>query len=527
MADVPRPGAVTAIGILNLLVGIAGSLCCACGSGTIGFMGYGFSQIPPPRADEPDVKARFLALDAEFPTAKFFFIAVFVAVLVLALLYLTSGIGLLKMRQWGRRTAFVAAVGTILYLLLSVSYSVTQGNRALLRFAAEMQEMQKELAAKSNQPPPPAMPLPKDPTVMNIQNGIESLVLSVYPIIVIWLLMSGGIRRAFAGEPLPQRENLDRGWGDTGERCAACPTTMSPTPLFGAAIDREMPMAAILLDGKALAATIRAELAAQVAARRASGLPLPGLATVLVGDNDASARYVAGKIRACEQVGIVSFHRHLPAATSQKELLDLIARLNSDPAIHGILVQLPLPPQIDENTVIRSVLSAKDVDGFHPENLGLLAAGHPRFVSCTPLGVQTLLRRNGIEISGKHAVVLGRSNIVGKPMALLLATKGPGGDATVTIAHSRSRDLPSITRTADILIAAIGKARFVTADMVKPGAAVVDVGINTLGGKMVGDVDFDAVRNVAGFISPVPGGVGPMTIAMLLHNTLLAAQAGR
>jgi hypothetical protein len=216
VADVPRPGAVTAIGILNLLVGIAGLLCCACGGGTIGFMGYGFSQIPPPRAGEPDVKARFLALDAEFPTAKFFFIAVFVALFLLALLYLTSGIGLLKMRHWGRRTALVAAVGTILYLVLSASYSVIQGNRATLRFVAEMQEMQKELAAKSNQPPPPAMPLPKDPTVMNIQNGIESLVLSVYPVIVIWLLMSGGIRRAFEGEPQQQREDLDRGWGDTG-----------------------------------------------------------------------------------------------------------------------------------------------------------------------------------------------------------------------------------------------------------------------------------------------------------------------
>ncbi len=284
-------------------------------------------------------------------------------------------------------------------------------------------------------------------------------------------------------------------------------------------------MAATLLDGKALAATIRAELAAQVAARVASGKSPPGLATVLVGDNDASERYVAGKIRACQQVGIASFHRHLNAATSQMELLDLIAQLNQDSAVHGILVQLPLPPQIDEATVLRSVLPAKDVDGFHPENLGLLAAGHPRFVSCTPLGVRTLLLRRNLEIAGKHAVVLGRSNIVGKPMALLLALKGPGGDATVTIAHSRSRDLPAITRSADILIAAIGKARFVTAGMVKPGAVVVDVGINSVDGKLAGDVDFDAVRQVAGFLSPVPGGVGPMTIAMLLHNTLLAAES--
>jgi len=280
-------------------------------------------------------------------------------------------------------------------------------------------------------------------------------------------------------------------------------------------------MAAILLDGKALAATIRAELAAQVAARRASGLPLPGLATVLVGDNDASARYVAGKIRACEQVGIVSFHRHLPAATSQKELLDLIARLNSDPAIHGILVQLPLPPQIDENTVIRSVLSAKDVDGFHPENLGLLAAGHPRFVSCTPLGVQTLLRRNGIEISGKHAVVLGRSNIVGKPMAMMLLAK----NATVTLCHSQTRDLGALTRQADVVVAAVGRRNILTADMVKPGAVIIDVGMNRReDGKLAGDVDFDGVREVAGWITPVPGGVGPMTRAMLLANTLEAAE---
>ncbi len=284
-------------------------------------------------------------------------------------------------------------------------------------------------------------------------------------------------------------------------------------------------MAATLLDGKALAATIRAELAAQVAARLASGKSPPGLATVLVGDNDASERYVAGKIRACQQVGIASFHRHLPATTGQRELLDLIAQLNQGSSVHGILVQLPLPPQIDEATVLRSVLPAKDVDGFHPENLGLLAAGHPRFVSCTPLGVRTLLLRHNLEIAGKHAVVLGRSNIVGKPMALLLALKGPGGDATVTIAHSRSRDLPAITRSADILIAAIGKARFVTAGMVKPGAVVVDVGINSVDGKLAGDVDFDAVRQVAGFLSPVPGGVGPMTIAMLLHNTLLAAES--
>jgi methylenetetrahydrofolate dehydrogenase (NADP+)/methenyltetrahydrofolate cyclohydrolase len=210
---------------------------------------------------------------------------------------------------------------------------------------------------------------------------------------------------------------------------------------------------------------------------------------------------------------------------SQNELLDLVARLNADAAVHGILIQLPVPKQIDSQAVLRAVSPMKDVDAFHPENVGLLVQGTPRFVPCTPHGVQQLLLRNGIETAGRHAVILGRSDIVGKPMANLLVQRGAGGDATVTICHSRTRDLAAITRQADILIAAIGQPQFVTADMLKPGAAVVDVGMNRLeSGKLVGDVDFDAAVNVAGCITPVPGGVGPLTVTMLMKNTLLAAR---
>jgi methylenetetrahydrofolate dehydrogenase (NADP+)/methenyltetrahydrofolate cyclohydrolase len=284
-------------------------------------------------------------------------------------------------------------------------------------------------------------------------------------------------------------------------------------------------MTATILDGKALAATIRGEIAVRVAARMKAGRPAPGLATVLVGDNPASAKYVRGKIAACEQAGIISVHDHLPADITQDHLLNRIAKLNANPAIHGILVQLPLPKAIDENKVIAAVDPRKDVDGFHPENLGRLVAGRPRFVACTPLGVQQILIRNGIDPAGKHVVVVGRSTIVGKPLALLLMAKGAGGDATVTVCHSRSGDLPAITRSADILVAAIGQARFITASMVRPGAVVIDVGINTLpNGKLCGDVEFDAVSSTASAITPVPGGVGPMTIAMLLHNTLAAAE---
>jgi methylenetetrahydrofolate dehydrogenase (NADP+)/methenyltetrahydrofolate cyclohydrolase len=210
--------------------------------------------------------------------------------------------------------------------------------------------------------------------------------------------------------------------------------------------------------------------------------------------------------------------------TSQQELLELVQRLNSDADVHGILVQLPLPKQIDEVAILDAVIPVKDVDGFHAENVGLLVQGRPRFVPCTPLGCQHLLIESGIHTAGAHAVVIGRSEIVGKPMAALLMQKGKGGDATVTVCHSRTRDIARITREADILIAAIGKAGFVTAEMVKPGAAVIDVGINRVGDVLVGDVDFPAVKDVAGAITPVPGGVGPMTIAMLLKNTLLAAR---
>jgi methylenetetrahydrofolate dehydrogenase (NADP+)/methenyltetrahydrofolate cyclohydrolase len=282
-------------------------------------------------------------------------------------------------------------------------------------------------------------------------------------------------------------------------------------------------MPARLLDGKALAQTTQAEIAAAVAKRVAAGGPRPGLATVLVGDDPASHVYVRNKRKACEQIGMVSVHRELPASTSQAELLAVINRLNADPAVHGILVQLPLPNQIDEAAVTRSIDPRKDVDAFHPETVGLLTTGHPRFLPCTPHGIQQLLVRNGVKIDGAHVVIVGRSNIVGKPLALLLMQKWPGGNATVTVAHTGTRDLPELTRSADIIVVAIGRAKFLAADMVRPGAVVVDVGMNRVDGKLCGDVDFEPVSQVAGAITPVPGGVGPMTITMLLHNTLTAA----
>jgi methylenetetrahydrofolate dehydrogenase (NADP+)/methenyltetrahydrofolate cyclohydrolase len=285
-----------------------------------------------------------------------------------------------------------------------------------------------------------------------------------------------------------------------------------------------MAMAAMVLDGKQLAQTMQGEIAAGVADMVQRCSVRPGLAAVLVGDNPASQTYVRNKRKACQQVGIESWLHHLPKETSQAQLLDLVGRLNADPAVHGILVQLPLPAQIDEAAVIRAVLPLKDVDGFSPENLGLLTAGQSRFLPPTPHGVQQLLLRNHIAIEGRHVVIVGRSNIVGKPLALILMQKASGANATVTVCHSRSRDLPAITRAADIVVVAIGQARFLKADMIAPGAAVIDVGTNRLAdGKLVGDVDFDAVRQVASAISPVPGGVGPMTITMLLQNTLQAA----
>jgi len=287
-------------------------------------------------------------------------------------------------------------------------------------------------------------------------------------------------------------------------------------------------MTATKLDGKALAATIRAEVAATVATRAATGKRKPGLAAVIVGDNPASHVYVRNKHKACSDVGFASWVHTLPADTTQTGLLELIEKLNHDPAVHGILVQLPLPKQIDEDAVIRAVSPAKDVDCFHPENVGLLAAGHPRYYPCTPHGVVQLLHRNGIVTAGKEIVVVGRSNIVGKPQAIMLMQKPTkanpaAGDATVTVAHTRTRDLAAVCRRAEILIVAAGVLHAITADMVKPGATVIDVGMHSVNGKLAGDVH-PGVAEVAEAMSPVPGGVGPMTIAMLLVNTLSAAE---
>jgi methylenetetrahydrofolate dehydrogenase (NADP+)/methenyltetrahydrofolate cyclohydrolase len=285
-----------------------------------------------------------------------------------------------------------------------------------------------------------------------------------------------------------------------------------------------------VLDGVALARTIRGEVAAAVAG--AGARTRPGLAAVLVGDDPASTVYVRSKGKACEEAGMYSETIRLPAETTEAELLAVVDRLNADLRIHGILVQLPLPKQIDSEKVLFRIDPAKDVDGFHPVNVGRLVTGaRTAFRPATPYGVQQMLIRSGIETRGAHAVIVGRSNIVGKPMANLLIQQGPGGDATVTVCHSRTRDLPAVTRSADILIAAIGKPEFVTADMVRPGAVVIDVGINRVedasqprGYRLVGDVAFGPVSELASWITPVPGGVGPMTIAMLLQNTLQAWQ---
>ncbi len=282
-----------------------------------------------------------------------------------------------------------------------------------------------------------------------------------------------------------------------------------------------------IIDGKQIALDIRAEVADAVAKHVAAGGATPCLAAVLVGADPASQVYVRNKENACGKAGIASRLLRLPAETTEAELLAVVAELNFDFGVHGILVQLPLPPQINADRVLRAIDPAKDVDAFHPENVGLMVQGQPRFLPCTPHGVLQLLRRSGVETAGKHAVVIGRSDIVGKPMAILLAQKG--WDATVTLAHSRTPDLAAVCRTADIVVAAVGKPLIVGGDWIKPGAAVIDVGINRLpeaeGGGLVGDVDYPAAAEVAGWITPVPGGVGPMTVAMLLHNTLAAAQA--
>jgi methylenetetrahydrofolate dehydrogenase (NADP+)/methenyltetrahydrofolate cyclohydrolase len=286
-----------------------------------------------------------------------------------------------------------------------------------------------------------------------------------------------------------------------------------------------------LIDGVAIGDTMRAELAGEIAALKVRGTT-PGLAAVLVGDNPASQTYVRMKGKACDEAGVYQETIQLPKETGEPEVLALVRRLNADARIHGILVQLPLPPQINSQRVLRSVDPRKDVDGFHPENVGKVAVGDPTgFRPATPYGVQQLLLRSGFETQGRHAVVVGRSVIVGRPMASLLLQDGPGGNATVTVCHSRTRDIGSITRQADILIVAIGKPEFVVGDMVKPGAVVIDVGVNRVedpslkkGYRLVGDVKFEEARRVAEAITPVPGGVGPMTITMLLYNTVQAAR---
>ncbi len=286
-----------------------------------------------------------------------------------------------------------------------------------------------------------------------------------------------------------------------------------------------------LIDGNAIGATMRAELAGEIAALRKQGVT-PGLAVVLVGDNPASQVYVRMKGKACDEAGLYHETIKLPKDTSEADLMSLLERLNANPKIHGILVQLPLPRQIDTNRALHRIDPRKDVDGFHPENVGKVAVGDPTgFRPATPYGVQQLLIRSAVETKGAHAVVVGRSNIVGRPMAALLLQDGPGGNATVTVCHSRTRLIEQHTRQGDILIVAIGKPEFVTGDMVKPGAVVIDVGVNRVddpsrkqGYRLVGDVKFAEAKQVASAITPVPGGVGPMTITMLLYNTVQAAR---
>lgn len=282
-------------------------------------------------------------------------------------------------------------------------------------------------------------------------------------------------------------------------------------------------MSAQILDGKALAAEIRSEVKTQVAALAEKGVST-ALAVILVGDDSASQVYVRNKIKACADTGIRSLEFRMPAETTQQQLLAKIAELNADESVDGILVQLPLPKQINADAVISAIDPAKDVDGFHVANAGALVTGKQGFVPCTPFGVMRLIEKSGVNPRGKSAVIVGRSNIVGKPMALLLLA----ADATVTVAHSCTPDLSAVTRNSDILVAAVGRAKLIKADMVKPGAVVIDVGMNRdENGKLCGDVDFAEVKEIAGSITPVPGGVGPMTIAMLMQNTVLAAQMRR
>ncbi len=275
-----------------------------------------------------------------------------------------------------------------------------------------------------------------------------------------------------------------------------------------------------IIDGKAISAAVRAEVANEVNELKAKGIT-PGLAVIIVGDDPASRVYVNNKKKACAEAGIYSEEFALPADTTQEELLALVASLNGRSDINGILCQLPLPKGLSDKDVIEAISPIKDVDAFHAQNVGNIMIGDYHFLPCTPAGVMELLHRSGVEVAGKRCVVIGRSNIVGKPMAMLLLHE----NGTVTVCHSKTQDLAAVCREADVLVAAVGRAKFVTADMVKPGAAVIDVGMNRdENGKLCGDVDYDAVEKIAGYITPVPGGVGPMTIAMLLKNTLMAAK---
>lgn len=288
-------------------------------------------------------------------------------------------------------------------------------------------------------------------------------------------------------------------------------------------------MTARILDGKAISAEIRAEIAADVAEFKKQFGVTPCLAAVLVGEDPASEVYVRNKQRACEKAGLQSRLQRMPGETSEAELLARVEQLNQDDEVHGILVQLPLPKQIRETRILDAVHPLKDVDAFHAENVGLVVQGRPRFLPCTPHGVLQILHRSEIPVAGKHVVVVGRSEIVGKPLANMLVQRdshlGPqAANATVTVCHSRTTDLAEITRLADILVAAIGQARFITADMIKAGAVVIDVGINRTDEGLVGDVDFEGVLDVASAVTPVPGGVGPLTVTMLLQNTLTAAR---
>lgn len=279
-------------------------------------------------------------------------------------------------------------------------------------------------------------------------------------------------------------------------------------------------MAATIIDGKAVSNKIRLQLTEEVAEFKAETGITPGLAVVLVGEDPASQTYVRNKEKSTIKAGMYSEVHRLPAETSEAELLNLVEKLNQDKKIHGILVQLPLPKHIDETKVLNAIAPGKDVDGFHPVNAGNLFIGQESFIPCTPHGIMELLAHEGVELKGKQAVVVGRSNIVGKPVAMLLLQE----HATVTICHSRTADLGAVTRQADVLVVAVGRPNFITGDMIKPGAVVIDVGINRVEGRLVGDVDFESANSVAGSITPVPGGVGPMTITMLLMNTLAAAK---